>query len=136
MDYIKKSFKWKLYRIKFPTKNSVEAYHYLPHHRSGAIGRQTTAMYWNGKVGSFGGWTLPKVPIVLKNASNKNCTKFNFQQKTQGAQVFISPRSGARGHQRFAIFKMHWNGKLGTFRAGYCQKYRFYRKMQTKIVEN
>ncbi len=29
-DYIEKQFKQKLYRIKFPTENPVEAYLYLP----------------------------------------------------------------------------------------------------------
>ncbi len=36
MDYIKKWFKQKLFRIKFPTKNSVNACFCLP--RSGARG--------------------------------------------------------------------------------------------------
>ncbi len=36
-------------------------------------------MYWKGKVSSL----LPKVPIVLKNGSDKNCIKLNFLQKTQ-----------------------------------------------------
>ncbi len=31
IDYIKLFFKQKLFRIKFPTKNSVNAYLYLPH---------------------------------------------------------------------------------------------------------
>ncbi len=35
------------------------------------------------KVGSLWDCTLLKVPIVLKNTSNKNCIKLNFQQKTQ-----------------------------------------------------
>ncbi len=29
-DYMKKSLKWKFLRIQFPTKNSVDAYIYLP----------------------------------------------------------------------------------------------------------
>ncbi len=97
IDYIEKCFKWKLCRIKFSAKNSVEAYRYLPHPRSIAMRRQTIAMYWNGKVGSFWGWMLPKVTILLKNASNKKCIILNFQQQTQWAQVFFSPRSGAKG---------------------------------------
>ncbi len=55
---------------------------------------------------------LPKVPIVLKNALNKNRIALNFLQKTW-AYVFISSRSGARGHQRFVNFEIvHWNGKV------------------------
>ncbi len=54
--------------------------------------RQTIAMYWNGTVGLFWGRMLPKVSILLKNASIKNCTKLNFQQKIQWVELFISPR--------------------------------------------
>ncbi len=43
---------------------------------------------------------LPKVPIVLTIASNKNCIKLNFLKKSQWAHVFISSRSGARRQQR------------------------------------
>ncbi len=86
----------------------------------------------------FGGWRLPKLSIILKNVSNKNCIKLNFQQNTQWAHVFISPRSGAMGYQRFAIFEiMHWSKKIGSFRAECCQKYRSYRKLlQSKVVQN
>ncbi len=41
--------------------------------------------------------------------------KLNFLQKTQWAHVFISSRSGARGHQGYAIFEiMNLNGKIGS----------------------
>ncbi len=45
IDYIEKCFKRKLRQIKFPAKNSVEADFYLPPPRSGAMGRQTFAMF-------------------------------------------------------------------------------------------
>ncbi len=32
----------------------------------------------------------------ITNTSNKNCSEFNFLQKTQRAHMFISPRSGGR----------------------------------------
>ncbi len=34
---------------------------------------------------------LPKVPIVLKNASNKNRIKSNFSQETYGRIICLSP---------------------------------------------
>ncbi len=43
---------------------------------------------------------LPKVLIVLTNALNKNCIKFNFLEKSQWAHALISSTSGARRHQR------------------------------------
>ncbi len=40
-------------------------------------------------------------------------------------------------HQRFAIFEMHENGKLGSFRTERCQKYQLYQKMlQLKVIKN
>ncbi len=63
-------------------------------------------MYWNGKVGSLGGRMLPKVLIILKSASNKNCVKSNFLQKTQGTYMSISHNSGTGNYQKFAIFEI------------------------------
>ncbi len=127
IHYIEKRFKWKLCRIKFLEKKSVGVYLYPP--PNGAMGRQRIAIYWNRKVGSFWGWMLPKVPILLKNASNKNCRKLNFVQKTLYRHKSSSLREWSWRHQKFAIFEMHWNGKLGSLRAECCQKYRLYRKM-------
>ncbi len=33
------------------------------------------------------GWTLPKLPIVTKNASNKSCSELNFLQKSQRVKI-------------------------------------------------
>ncbi len=44
-------------------------------------------------LGSF----LLKLPIILKNTSNKSCWKLNFLQKTQQAHMSISFRSRAGG---------------------------------------
>ncbi len=69
-------------------------------------------MYWNGKVGSLWGWTLPKVPIVLKNALNKNCKI----EKTQWAHMSTSPviELGVKKICRFWNI-MHWNGNSKSF---------------------
>ncbi len=54
-----------------------------------------------------------KYRLYWKNVSNKNWIKFNFLQKTQWAYVFIFPRCGGRGHQRFAIpISAHYISKM------------------------
>ncbi len=35
-------------------------------------------LYWKRKVDSLLGWTLPKLPIISKNAPNKSCWALNF----------------------------------------------------------
>ncbi len=42
-------------------------------------------------------WMLPKKPIISRNVSSKNCSKWIFLRKTQWVHVSISFRSGARG---------------------------------------
>ncbi len=71
-------------------------------------------LYWNGKVGLFLGWRIPKVPII-----SKNCAALNFVQKSHRVHVSISRRSGARGskdchfkhfyltHQRSLLQTLH-----------------------------
>ncbi len=66
-------------------------------------------MYWNEKVGLFWVWTLPKVPIVLTNVSNKNCIKLNFLQKSEWVHTRLyTPRSGAGGTK----ISHFWNNAL------------------------
>ncbi len=48
---------------------------------------------------------LPKVPIVLTYALNKNCIKLNFLKRSQWAHVFTSSRSGARGTNDLSILR-------------------------------
>ncbi len=48
---------------------------------------------------------LPKVLIILKNASIKSCPKWNFLQKTQWMHVIIVLRSRVRGRQTFTPFQ-------------------------------
>ncbi len=64
--------------------------------------------------------------------------KIKFPTKYSWAYVFIPPSWVDYGHQRFAIIEiMHWNKKLGSFRAERYQKYQLYRKMlQSKVVQN
>ncbi len=56
------------------------------------------------EVDSLCGWTLPKICIVSKNASNKSCWALNSVQKRQRAHMSISIKSGARGLQRLPSF--------------------------------
>ncbi len=55
----------------------------------------------------FLGSTLPKLPTISKNASNKNCWELNFLQKTQQVHMSIFPRSRARGVGRLPYFKYY-----------------------------
>ncbi len=46
--------------------------------------------FWSVEVGSLKGWTLLKVPIILKNALDKNSLKLNFlQKKTMDAYLYL-----------------------------------------------
>ncbi len=53
---------------------------------------------------SSGAGKLQRFSIpILKNASNKSCSKLNFLQRTQRRRISISPSSGAGELQRFSI---------------------------------
>ncbi len=70
-------------------------------------------MYWNKKVGSLCGRMLPKLPIVLKTASNKNCIKSNFLQKTQWARMSLSSELGASKDLLFLKYNaLEWQWQI------------------------
>ncbi len=46
-------------------------------------GRVNIILYWNGKVDSILGSTLPKLLNISENSSNKSCWALNFVQKSQ-----------------------------------------------------
>ncbi len=71
-------------------------------------------LYWNGKVDSISGWTLPKLPIISKNYSNESCWELNFVQKSQWAHMSIFPRSRARSSKDWYASNiiLYWNGKV------------------------
>ncbi len=64
-------------------------------------------VYYYGEVCSLWGSILPKIRITSKKASNKNCSKLNFAQKSPRAHMSISPTSGTRGHQRSVCLKSY-----------------------------
>ncbi len=73
-------------------------------------------MYWIGKVDSFYGSTLPKIPILSKNDSNKNCSELNFLQK-HGGCVSLSPTGVKLGVFKDCTcfnIKMYWNRKIDS----------------------
>ncbi len=84
------------------------------------------------------GLKASKIIDCIEKCFQQKLNKFKFPTKIRWARVFISPRNGARGHQRFATFEiMHRNEKLGSFGAECCQKYRLYREVfQSKVVQN
>ncbi len=53
------------------------------------------------------GWTLPKIPIISKNALNKSCSDLKFLQKTQRMHMPIFPKSGAKGLQKLPFSKYY-----------------------------
>ncbi len=50
-------------------------------------------VYCNCKVDSLKVQTLPKLPIITKNGTNKSCSELNFSQKGQWAHILISSSS-------------------------------------------
>ncbi len=48
-----------------------------------------------------------KIPIILKNNSNKYRSELNFLQKSQWAHMSISPRSEARRLERLPYLKYY-----------------------------
>ncbi len=71
---------------------------------------------------------LKKIPIISKNASNKNCSELNFLQKTQWKHISIFLGIGPRGLQRLPFLKYD----LLEWEAGKCTDY----IRLTKIVNN
>ncbi len=53
-------------------------------------------LYGNREVDSLSRWTLLKPSIISKNCSNKNCSEFNFLEKSQRVHKSISPRNVVR----------------------------------------
>ncbi len=98
-------------RIKLPTKNSVDAYVYLPQEWSSRGFKEcrywNIMMYWNTKVGSLWGWTLQKILIISKNASNKSHPELNILHKTLWTQMSIYPGNGTRRLKRLPFLKYY-----------------------------
>ncbi len=84
-------------------------------------------LYWNGKVDTPYGSTLPKLQIISENASNKSCWALNFVQKSHWVHMCISPRSGARGSKDWYVSNiiLYWYALshyplLWTWKKLYC----------------
>ncbi len=94
-------------------------------------------IYWNGKVDSLSGWMMSKLPIILKNCSNKSCWELNFIQKSQRAHMSISPRSGAKGSKDWYIWNImfYWNRKVDS-RSGWSLPKVHKKIVQVKVVQN
>ncbi len=94
-----------LFSIKFPTKKSVVAYVY-----PGVKGLQRLPClkYYNvlKRESRFTlGLNAAKNTDYRKKISNKICGEFNFLQKTQLADRYISLRNGAKELQRLPYSK-------------------------------
>ncbi len=64
-------------------------------------------MYKDGKVDSDWGLTLPKIRIILENASNKSCSAWNYVKRGQWAHMSISLGNEVRGLQRLPSLKYY-----------------------------
>ncbi len=80
---------------------------------------QRFILYWNRKVDSFSGWTLPKLLIISKNCSNKSCWKLNFVQKITGRTCLPPPRVELGGSKDWYVSEM-WS-VLGNHGLGWNQ---------------
>ncbi len=110
LDYNKKCFKWKLVGIKLITKKSVDTSLSSPGVELGDSKDchfPNIIMYWNCKLETLKGWTLPKLVIITRNTSNKSCSELNFLQKSRWVHFIILLRNGARGLRRLPCFKYY-----------------------------
>ncbi len=72
--------------------------------------------------------------IISTTCSNKSCSALNFEQKSQGTRMSISPRSGARGLERLPSLKYyHALKKLQIFQKLW-KKLKFLRKFLQNFI--
>ncbi len=60
---------------------------------------------------------LQKLPIIMKNTSDKSCSQLNFPQKSQWGHIFISSWGGTRGGgvPKISVFKILEYSQLRKF---------------------
>ncbi len=84
-----------MYKIKFPTRNPLNACLYLLQEWS--LGALKICLFWNNALEGKSTFTLVlntvKVLVISKNASNKGCLKWNFLRKTRWKHICIFPSS-------------------------------------------
>ncbi len=49
---------------------------------------------------------VAKKPIISKNISNKKCAELNSHEKLNERNCFTTPRNGASGFQKCAVFEI------------------------------
>ncbi len=80
----------------------IQCYHYPIQNISLNFHSIRTVRWWGEKWETYF-WDSPR---ILKNALLKSCAGLNFLQKTQWKHISVYPRSGARGLQKSACFKV------------------------------
>ncbi len=70
-------------------------------------------MYWNGKVCSLCGWTLPKIPMILKIALKKSY-KIEFPAKNSVVACLYLSQEWSLGRQTSAIFEKMFKPDAST----------------------
>ncbi len=76
-----------------------------------------------------------KITDYIKNCSNKSCWELNFVQKSQQANISISPRSGIAGDFYVSNIILYWNGKVGSLQGPTLPEIRI-KKVQIKVFEH
>ncbi len=107
-NYIEKCSEQKLHRIKFPTKNSANAYLCLTQKWSlGTINICIFEILLCTEMRKFTlSRMLQKILIISKNTSNKSCAELNFlRKKTRWMHIPIYLRSRTSLFQNFALLK-------------------------------
>ncbi len=101
---------------------------------------QNIIMYGNGKIDWLYGSMLPKIPIIWKNVSYKNCFLYiNFLEKTQRAQMSIPLIVQLGGlkhcHVRNIIMYGNENEKIDWLQSSMLSKVVIHvKKFQMKVV--
>ncbi len=104
----KKCFKEKLFRIKFPTKNSLNAYLLSPSEVELGSSKNyhfwNIIMYWNGKIDSLQGWILLQSTDCIEKCFDQKLYKIKFPTKTLAGAYLYLPKEWSWGTPKICYF--------------------------------
>ncbi len=105
-SYIEKCFKQKLSEIKFPTKNSLDAYLYLTQEWNQGLPNTchflNNALKWESRLTLW--LNVGKSTDCVEKCFKQKLYQINFLQKAHWVHMSISRSSGAKRLQRFAFY--------------------------------
>ncbi len=106
-------------RSKINFRQKSQRVHMSNSPKCGTVGLQRfaflkyeNALKWENSVWD---WTLPKLRIITKIASNKTCPELNFLQKSQWVHMSTSPRSEPGGFVTITLY--HNLSNMAIFQA-------------------